>query len=162
MLFGQRFHWIDPYESLNGIIPNCQSGLFMSWLCIWSFDLRHQRHLVYGWSCFDYDLRIPSHGISKTSYIGYDMKSTKLIVWSRWDHPPSVFEDIDSKEWYAMKSLAKVVEILKKEFSMISTRISTNLSGRLGFDSWPYPKSFMSLMWMKDYTYMIIDDGKVP
>ena len=34
-----------------------------------------------------------------------------------------------------MKSLAKVVEILKKEFSMISTRISTNLSDRLGFDS---------------------------
>ena len=24
-----------------------------------------------------------------------------------------------------------------------------------------YPKSFMSLMWMKDYTYMVIDDGKV-
>ena len=34
-----------------------------------------------------------------------------------------------------MKSLAKVVEISKKEFSMISTRISTNLSDRLGFDS---------------------------
>ena len=61
-----------------------------------------------------------------------------------------------------MKSLAKVVEISKKEFSMISTRISTNLSDRLGFDSLPYPKSFMSLMWMKDYTYMVINDGKVP
>ena len=34
-----------------------------------------------------------------------------------------------------MKSLAKVVEISKKEFSMISTLISTNLSDRLGFDS---------------------------
>ena len=90
------------------------------------------------------------------------MKFTKMIVWSRWDHPPSVFEEIDSKEWDAMKSLAKVVEISKKEFSMISTRISTNLSDRLGFDSWPYPKSFMSLMWMKDYTYMVINDGKVP
>ena len=89
------------------------------------------------------------------------MKSTKMIVWSRWDHPPSVFEEIDSKEWDAMKSLAKVVEI-SKEFSMISTRISTNLSDRLGFDSWPYSKSFMSLMRMKDYTYMIINDGKVP
>ena len=33
-----------------------------------------------------------------------------------------------------MKSLAKVVEI-SEEFPMISTRISTNLSGRLGFDS---------------------------
>ena len=89
------------------------------------------------------------------------MKSTKMIVWSRWDHPPSVFEEIESKEWDAMKSLAKVVEILK-EFSMISTRISTNLSDQLGFDSWPYPKSFMSQMWMKDYTYMVINDGKVP
>ena len=89
------------------------------------------------------------------------MKSTKMIVWSRWDHPPSVFEEIDSKEWDAMKSLAKVVEI-SKEFSMTSTRISTNLSDRLGFDSWPYPKSFMSLMWMKDYTYMVINDRKVP
>ena len=61
-----------------------------------------------------------------------------------------------------MKSLAKVVEILEKEFPMMSTRINTNLSDRLGFDSCPYLKSFMSLMWMKDYTYMIIDDGKVP
>ena len=26
----------------------------------------------------------------------------------------------------------------------------------------PYRKSFMSLMWMKDYTYMVINDGKVP
>ena len=85
-----------------------------------------------------------------------------IIVWSRCDHPPSVFEEIDSNEWDAMKSLAKVVEISKKEFSMISTRISTNLRDRLGFDSWPYPKSFMSLMWIKDYTYMAIDDGKVP
>ena len=55
-----------------------------------------------------------------------------------------------------MKSLAKVVEILKKEFSMISTRINTNLSDRLGFDSLPYPKSFMSLMWMKDYHQIIL------
>ena len=61
-----------------------------------------------------------------------------------------------------MKSLAKVVEISEKEFSIISTRISTNLSDRLGFDSLPYPKSFMSLMWMKDYTYMVINDVKVP
>ena len=68
------------------------------------------------------------------SYIGYDMKFTKMIVWSRWDYPPSVFEEIDSKECDVMKSLAKVVEI-SKEFSMISTRISINLSDRLGFDS---------------------------
>ena len=34
-----------------------------------------------------------------------------------------------------MKSLAKEVKISKKEFSMISTRISTNLSDRFGFDT---------------------------
>ena len=34
-----------------------------------------------------------------------------------------------------MKSLVKLVEILEKEFLMISTRICTNLSDRLGFDS---------------------------
>ena len=34
-----------------------------------------------------------------------------------------------------MKSLAKVVEISEKEFSIISMRISTNLSDPLGFDS---------------------------
>ena len=61
-----------------------------------------------------------------------------------------------------MKSLAKVIVISKKEFSMISTCISTNLSDRLGFDTCPYPKSFMSIMWMKDYTYMVINDVKVP
>ena len=66
------------------------------------------------------------------------------------------------KEWDTIKSLAKVVEISEKEFWMISTRISTNVSNRLGFDSSPYPKSIMSLMWMKDYTYKVIDDGKVP
>ena len=56
-----------------------------------------------------------------------------------------------------MKSLAKVVEI-SKELPMISTRISTYLSDRLGFDNCMYPKSFMRLMWMKDYTYMVIDN----
>ena len=61
-----------------------------------------------------------------------------------------------------MQSLVKVVEVSKKEFLMISTRISTNLSDRLGFDSLPYHKSFMSIMWMKDYTYMVIDERRVP
>ena len=78
------------------------------------------------------------------------MGSSTLGIWGDW-----------IKEWDAMKSLSKVVEI-SKEFSMISKRISTNLSDRLGFDSWPYSKSFMILMCMKDYTYMVIDDGKVP
>ena len=85
------------------IIPNCQSGLFMSWLCMWFFELRHQRQLVDGWLCFDYDLRIPNHMISKTSYVRYNMKSTKMIVLSRWDHSPSIFEEIDSRaemRWY--------------------------------------------------------------
>ena len=77
------------------------------------------------------------------------MGSSTLGIWGDW-----------LKEWDAMKSLAKVLEI-SKEFSMIATHISTNLSDLLGFDSWPYPKSFMSLMWMKDHTYMTIDDGKV-
>ena len=40
-------------------------------------------------------------------------------------------------------------------------RISTNLSDLLGFDSWPYPKLFMSLMQMNDYIYVVIDDYKV-
>ena len=78
------------------------------------------------------------------------MGSSTLGIWGDW-----------LKEWDAMKSLAKVVEISEKEFSMISTHISTNLSDWLGFDSWPYPKSFMSLMWMKDYTYMVLDDENV-
>ena len=60
-----------------------------------------------------------------------------------------------------MKSSAKVVEI-SEEFPMISKRTSTNLSDRLGFDRRPYPKSFMSLTWIKDYTYMVVDEGKVP
>ena len=27
-------------NSFNGNIPNCQLGLFISWLCTWYFDLR--------------------------------------------------------------------------------------------------------------------------
>ena len=48
VLFAERIHYINMYEFLNDIIPNCQSGLFMSQLCIWSFDLRHQRHPANG------------------------------------------------------------------------------------------------------------------
>ena len=75
-------------NSLMVIIPNCQSSWFMTHLCMWCFDLRHQIHLMDGWSYFDYDLQIRSHGISKTSYIRCDMKSTKMIVWSRGNHLP--------------------------------------------------------------------------
>ena len=81
VLCEERVHWIDPYKSLNGIIPYWQSSWFMSWLFMWSFNLRHQSHLVDGWACFDYDLRSPGHGISKMSYIGYTMKSLMMIVW---------------------------------------------------------------------------------
>ena len=69
----------------------------MLWLCMWSFELRLQRHLVDEWSGFDYHLQIPSHKITKRSYIGYDMKSSKMIVWSRWDHLNLIFEEIDSR-----------------------------------------------------------------
>ena len=52
------------------------------------------------------------------------MGSSALDIWGDW-----------LKEWDAMKSLAKVVEISEKDFSIISTRISINLSDQLGFDS---------------------------
>ena len=35
-------------NSLMVIIPNSQLGLLTSRLCMWSFDLRHQRHIVDG------------------------------------------------------------------------------------------------------------------
>ena len=55
------------------IISKCKSGWFMSWLYMWSFDLRHQRHLVDGWSCFDYDIATGS------------LKCHKLdTTWSSW------------------------------------------------------------------------------
>ena len=36
----------------------------------------------------------PKH---KISYIRYDMKSSKVILWSRWDCVPLVFDEIDSR-----------------------------------------------------------------
>ena len=53
----------------------------MSKLCMWSLNLRHERHLIDGLLCFHYDLRIPKHGISKTSLVGYDMTSSKVIEY---------------------------------------------------------------------------------
>ena len=39
----------------------------------------------YGWkTCFDHDLYIPGHRISKMTYIEYDIKFSKVTVWSRW------------------------------------------------------------------------------
>ena len=135
------------------IISNCQSSWFMSLFCMWSFDLRHQRHLMDKWSCFDYDLRLLSHVISKTSYIGYDMKSTKMIVWLRCDHLPLVFEEIDSMNEMRWNPWPRQWKY-RRSSRWFHTRISTNFSDRLGFNSWPYPKSFMSLMRMKDiYTW---------
>ena len=79
VLFIERVYWIDPWESLNSILPNYQSNWFMSPLCIWSFDLRHQRDLMNIWLYFDHDLRCPSHEISKISHIKYFMKSSKML-----------------------------------------------------------------------------------
>ena len=31
------------------------------------------------------------------SYIGYDIMGSKMIVISIWDHPPLIFEEIDSR-----------------------------------------------------------------
>ena len=45
-----------------------------------------------------------------------------------------------------MKSLAKVVKI-SKEFDR--------------FDNWLHPKSFISLVQTKDYSYIVTDDSKV-
>ena len=65
--------------------------------------------------------------ISKLSYIGYVMKSSKMIKWSRWDHLPIVFEEINSRmRCDAMKTLNKVVEI-SKEFPMIFNTYSYQL-----------------------------------
>ena len=36
------------------------------------------------------------------------------------------------------------------------------MSDWLGLDNWLYPKSFMSLLEIKDETYIAIDDSKVP
>ena len=77
--------------------------------------------------------------------------SSTLGIWGDW-----------LKEWDVMKSLAKVVKISKKEFLMISYLHQYELEWWLRFDSWPYHKSFMSLLRMKDYIYIVIDDGKVP
>ena len=30
-------------------------------------------------------------------WIGYDMKSSKVIEWLRWNHSPSVYEEIKSR-----------------------------------------------------------------
>ena len=77
------------------------------------------------------------------------IESSTLSIWGDW-----------LKEWDVMKSLAKVVEI-SKESRWFPTRTNTNLTDRLKFDSWPYPKLFMSLVWMKEATCMVANDGKV-
>ena len=93
------------------IIPNWQTDWFMSRLYMQSFDLRHQRHLVDIWTCFDYNLRIPSreirHEVLKDACV-VKMRSFGLGIWEYW-----------LEEWDAMKSLAKVMKILDKEFLMI-------------------------------------------
>ena len=134
MLFGERVYWIDPYESLNSIISNFQSSRFMSWLW-WSFDLRNQRHLVDGRLCFDYDLRIPSLEISKTSSIRYDMKSLKMIVWSRSNNLPSIFKEIDSRNELQLKPWLRYWKYHKICSWWFPTHISTKLSDQLRFNN---------------------------
>ena len=54
-----------------------------------------------------------------TIYFKYDMKSLKMIVWLRWDRPfLGIWEDW-LKEWDVMKSLVMVVEVPKKELSIL-------------------------------------------
>ena len=52
------------------------------------------------------------------------MESSALGIWGDW-----------LKEWDAMKSWAKIVEILEKEFPMISYMHHYNLSDQLGFEN---------------------------
>ena len=58
-------------------------------------------------------------------------------------------------------------EILGQRSENIGERVlddflHTFLRDPLRFDSSPYLKSFMSFLWMKDYTYIVIDHRKVP
>ena len=39
--------------------------------------------------------------------------------------------------------------------------VNINLSDQLGVENWLYPKSVLSLVRMKDYIYVVIDDRKV-
>ena len=43
-------------ELVELIFMNLLLILYVIVTVMWSFDLRHQRHLVDGWSCFEYDL----------------------------------------------------------------------------------------------------------
>ena len=53
------------------------------------------------------------------------------------------------------------IQDLEKSSRWFPTCNSTNLSDQLGFDNWSYPKAFMSLVRMKEYIHVVIDDGKV-
>ena len=65
------------------------------------------------WLYFDYNLWIPSDGISKMTYIEYDMQFlmglSTLHICGDW-----------LKKWDVIKALAKLVKISEKELSMIS------------------------------------------
>ena len=95
-------------------------------------------------------LWILSYEISITSCIGYDIKSSKMIVWSTWDLLSLIFKEIVSRNkmwwnpwprWYKkwfQKNDFKILDS-KRFQKMISwwfpPCISTNLSDRLWFDS---------------------------
>ena len=111
----------------------------MSRLCMWSFDLRLQRYFVDGWPCFDYELRIPSQRISKTSYIGYDMKSLKMIVWLRKDHPPLLFEEIDSSNEMQWNPWPRLWKYWRKNYWWERIFFPTPPLPSLSFTSLPLP-----------------------
>ena len=60
-----------------------------------------------------------------------------------------------------MKSLTKVINIFFNDVLNIFLCINTNLSARLGFESLPYPKSFMSFLLKKDYIHTVANNNKV-
>ena len=92
--FGERVHWIDMYKSLNGIIPNNQTSWFISQLCTWSFNLRHQQHLKDGKLC--HILKISSHEISKCHILDTTCSPQRFLCGQDRDCLPLVFEQIDS------------------------------------------------------------------
>ena len=56
------------------------------------------------------------------SFIRHDMKSSKMIVWSRWDHLPSIFKELDQgrrREIFGLDS-GNIGEVVVNDFFHIS------------------------------------------
>ena len=73
----------------------------------------------------------------ETSYIGYDLKSLKMIV------RPKVFEEINSSNELKWNPWPRQWKYQRRSSQLFPTRISTNVRDWLGFDGWLYLKSFM-------------------